>query len=78
MDEAETTLRRRIEEIEGGYDRVWQMTAKAWRNATAEVRETLAAVWEESVAIVSRPGTILVGPIGRQPPSFRRCCNSAD
>ena len=48
VDEAETTLRRRIEEIEGGYDRVWQMTAKAWRNATAEVRETLAAVWEES------------------------------
>jgi hypothetical protein len=48
VDELETNRRRRIEEIEGGYDRVWQMTAAAWRRATAELRETIAAVWEES------------------------------
>ena len=48
IDELETNYRRRMEEIEGGYDRVWQMTAKAWRHATAELRETLEAIWEES------------------------------
>ncbi len=48
VDELETTYRRRMEEIEGGYDRVWQMTAKAWRHATAELREALEAIWEES------------------------------
>jgi DNA segregation ATPase FtsK/SpoIIIE, S-DNA-T family len=48
VDELETTYRRRMEEIQGGYDRVWQMAAKAWRHATAELRETLEAIWEES------------------------------
>jgi DNA segregation ATPase FtsK/SpoIIIE, S-DNA-T family len=47
VDELETNRRRRMEEIEGGYDCVWQMTAMAWRRATAELRETAAAVWEE-------------------------------
>ncbi len=51
VDELETNYQRRMEEIEGGYDRVWQMTAKAWRRATAELRETLEAIWEESARL---------------------------
>ncbi len=48
MADLDSRRRRRLDEIEGGYGRGWGMMAEAWRKATAELGEAVAAVREES------------------------------
>ena len=47
-EDLEARRRARLDEIEGGYGRGWRMMAEAWRKATAELGEAVAAVREES------------------------------